>query len=126
MSSFPNALASNSNATEQFQSNPTAIFGGQVGDVHVNNTQTNETYQDADATGGFGHGLPHFPGFGGEAGASNDNLTLQIQANPTVILGDKIGDVDVSNTQSNATVQDADAIGGFGHGLPHFDLAHFA
>ena len=116
----PPTRASNSNATFQSQVNPTAIFGGHIDDVHVANNQANETYQSADADGGLG-GFRGFHGFGG-ADASNDNLTLQIQANPTVIVGDRIGDVDVTNNQVNGTHQSADADGG--HGLPTFDLGH--
>ncbi len=119
------ASASNYNATGQSQANPTAVMGGTVGDVHVSNSQSNDTQQTADAdSGGFGHGLRGFDlghGFGGDADASNGNLTIQTQANPTAVIGGHVGDVDVTNTQTNDTHQSADAnSSGFGHGFLGF------
>ena len=60
--------------------------------------QSNATFQQADAGSG-GHGFPSF------AGASNFNFTTQVQADPTIVIGDHIGSVDVHNSQSNATEQ---------------------
>lgn len=119
-SPFAGGHAENFNATHQDQSNPTAVFGEHIGAVDVHNNQSNATYQQADAgSGGF-----HLPGFGPEA--INVNVTTQTQANPTVIVGDHIGPVDVENNQSNATLQQADAGGsggffGFGSDASNFN-----
>ncbi|WP_296710451.1 hypothetical protein [Rhodoblastus sp.] len=96
--------AMNSNETHQYQNNPTLVFGGSggsIGSVDVHNNQSNETFQQADAHSG-GHDLLGFPSSGG---ASNFNFTTQIQADPTIVIGDHIGSVDVHNSQSNATEQ---------------------
>jgi hypothetical protein len=96
--------ASNFNETHQSQNDPTFVFGGSgggVGHVDVHNDQSNATLQQADAGSGA-HGLFGFPSSGE---ASNFNFTTQVQANPTIVIGDHIGDVDVHNSQSNVTEQ---------------------
>jgi hypothetical protein len=98
------ADANNFNFTTQSQNNPTLVFGGSggsVGHVDVHNDQSNATFQQADAGSG-GHDLHGFPSF---AGAGNFNFTTQVQADPTIVIGDHIGSVDVHNSQSNATEQ---------------------
>ena len=131
--------ASNWNSTDQYQDNPTAVaayspaayspaaYGGGVHSVDVHNSQSNDTYQQADAgssgypspyqhadpgSGGYESPYTYQPHFGGDA--TNYNETHQYQNDPTVVLGDHIGKVDVHNDQSNATFQQADA-GSGGH-----------
>ena len=49
--------ASNWNSTDQYQNNPTVVYGGvHSGDVH--NSQSNDTYQQADA-GSSGYASPY-------------------------------------------------------------------
>ena len=92
--------AANYNETNQYQNNPTLVLGGDhVGSVDVHNDQSNGTFQQADAGSG-GHGLPGFLG-----GASNFNITTQVQADPTIVIGDHVGSVDVHNSQTNGTEQ---------------------
>jgi len=104
--------ASNSNYTDQSQNNPTAVSGGGIHSVDVHNDQSNATSQQADA-GSLGY---HSPGFSSFADASNYNETHQSQSNPTLVFGNHIGSVDVTNNQSNETYQQADA-GSGGHDL---------
>ena len=115
---FGNAI--NSNYTDQSQSNPTVVSGGSVHSVDVHNDQSNATFQQADAVSGSYHS-PGFPSF---ADANNYNETHQSQNNPTAVIGDHIGSVDVHNSQSNETYQQADAISG-GHGLHGADANNF-
>lgn len=88
----------NFNITTQVQADPTIIVGDNVGPVDVSNSQSSATFQQADA--GFGdYHLPGIPAFGAEV--VNFNITTQIQADPTIVVGDNIGPVDVSNSQGN-------------------------
>jgi hypothetical protein len=116
------ASATNSNGTIQHQSNPTVVAGDDISNVDVTNVQTNSTHQDADASayadGGFGGWFYDTDGAVADATADNFNFTVQSQVNPTIILGDDISNIDVTNVQTNSTHQDADAFahadGGFG------------
>ncbi len=118
MQEYASASASNVNGTAQYQSNPTQVTGG-GGPIDVSNSQSNATGQsavaDAGDFGGFGYG--GLFGGGGDAGASNFNLTVQSQFNPTLVIGDT-GPINISNSQSNLTTQhaaaDASDFGGFG------------
>ena len=112
-SPFSGGQATNFNETHQDQSNPTVVLGGHVGPVDVHNDQSNATYQQADAHSG-GYFSPYS---GGQA--TNFNETQQDQTNPTLVFGSHVGPVDVHNSQSNATFQDAGA-GSGGFGLPGF------
>jgi hypothetical protein len=130
MQDYASASASNVNATAQNQSNPTEVSGKDLGPINVENSQTNMTGQTADADasdlGGFGHGgFGHGFGGGADADASNFNLTLQNQVNPTVIIGEHTGPINVENSKTNGTFQTADAdASDFGHfGFGHFGIA---
>jgi hypothetical protein len=105
------ASATNSNGTVQNQSNPTVVAGDDISNVDVTNVQTNDTDQDADAfasaDGGYGGWYSSTGGAVADATADNLNFTFQSQVNPTIILGDDISNIDVTNVQTNDTDQDA-------------------
>jgi hypothetical protein len=118
------ASATNSNGTVQNQSNPTVVAGDDISNVDVTNVQTNSTDQDADAfasaDGGYGGWYSSIGGAVADATADNFNFTVQSQVNPTIILGDDISNIDVTNVQTNDTDQDAfasaSADGGYDYG----------
>jgi hypothetical protein len=107
------ASATNSNGTVQHQSNPTVVSGDDISGVSVTNVQTNDTDQDASASasadGGHGSWFYDAGGAVADATADNFNFTVQSQVNPTIILGDDISGIDVTNVQTNDTDQDASA-----------------
>jgi hypothetical protein len=112
-SSFASASATNTNGTHQNQSNPTVVAGDDISNVDVTNVQTNSTDQDADAfasaDGGYGGWYSGTGGATADATANNFNFTVQNQVNPTIILGDDISGIDVTNVQTANTHQNADA-----------------
>ena len=79
------------NLTLQTQGNFTGILGQQTGDVDVTNLQNAGTVQHLDLAG-LGFGSP-------DGDIFIANLTLQDQANPTIVSGSQFGDVDVTNLQ---------------------------
>jgi hypothetical protein len=130
-SSFASASASatNTNGTVLNQSNPTVVVGDDISNVDVTNVQTNSTDQDADAfasaDGGYGGWYSGTGGATADATADNSNFSVLTQVNPTIIIGDDISGIDVTNVQTNDTDQNAFASASADGGYDYGHLAAF-